>query len=435
MLPQFLIAAPSSGSGKTTITQGLLRSIRNKGLAVQAFKCGPDYIDTKHHEWASGNVSINLDTFMSSKGHVKDIYGKYSSKADATVVEGVMGLFDGANRMEGSSAQIAELLDIPIILVINAKATAYSVAPLLYGFKHFYPSIKIAGAIFNFVNSESHYQFMKDACEDVGVEALGYVPRNENISLPERHLGLQISAKDNYEDTIDAMATHIEKTVDVDKIIQLCMSKRPTTIETPNTHKPNLRIGVAKDEAFNFTYHENLRALSQIGEIKYFSPIKDKTLPDVDFLYLAGGYPELYLDKLSANTSMRLAIKEFALSGGKILAECGGMMYLSKNIIDKEGQKFPMVNFLDQDASMENMKLKLGYRKIKLKNETLYGHEFHYSNLVDSQEETKDIEVYSARDKQLDTKVIRKNNVLASYIHFYWGEKNIFDTFWKQTNS
>ena len=149
MLPQFLISAPSSGSGKTTITQGLLRSLRNKGLSVQAFKCGPDYIDTKHHEWASGNVSINLDTFMSSKEHVTEVYSKYSSKADATIVEGVMGLFDGANRMEGSSAEIAELLDIPIILVINAKATAYSVAPLLYGYKHFYPNIKIAGAIFN----------------------------------------------------------------------------------------------------------------------------------------------------------------------------------------------------------------------------------------------------------------------------------------------
>jgi cobyrinic acid a,c-diamide synthase len=432
MLPQFLIAAPSSGSGKTTITQGLLRSIRNKGLAVQAFKCGPDYIDTKHHEWASGNVSINLDTFMSSKKHVTDIYGKYSQKADATVVEGVMGLFDGANRMEGSSAEIAELLDIPIILVINAKATAYSVAPLLYGFKHFYPNIKIAGAIFNFVNSESHYQFMKDACDDVGVEALGYVPRNENISLPERHLGLQISAKDNYENIIDAMAAHIEKTVDVDKILQICMSKRPKSVEPSNASKPSLKIGVAKDEAFNFTYHENLRALSELGEIKYFSPINDKTLPEVDFIYLAGGYPELYLDKLSENKSMRSAIKEFALSGGKILAECGGMMYLSRNIIDKDGQKFPMVDFLDQDASMENMKLKLGYRKIKLENETLYGHEFHYSNLVNSQEKTSGIEVYSARDKQLDTQVIRKNNVLASYIHFYWGEKNIYNSFWKK---
>jgi len=290
MIPQFLIAAPSSGSGKTTVTQGLLRSLRNKGLSVQAFKCGPDYIDTKHHEWASGNISINLDSFMSSKNHVKEIYGKYSSKADATVVEGVMGLFDGANRMEGSSAQIAELLDIPIILVINAKATAYSVAPLLYGYKHFYPNIKIAGAIFNFVNSESHYQFMKDACEDVGIEALGYVPRNENINLPERHLGLQISAKDNYEETINEMALHLEKTVDIDHLLEICNSKRPKYKAESIKSKPKLKIGVAKDEAFNFTYHENLRALSQLGEIKYFSPINDSSLPEVDFLYLAGGY-------------------------------------------------------------------------------------------------------------------------------------------------
>ena len=430
MLPQFLIAAPSSGSGKTTITQGLLRSLSNKGFSVQAFKCGPDYIDTKHHEWASGNVSINLDTFMSSPEHVKEIYSKYSSKADATVVEGVMGLFDGANRMEGSSAKIAELLDIPIILVINAKATAYSVAPLLYGYKHFYPGIKIAGVIFNFVNSESHYQFMKDACEDVGVEALGYVPRNEKINLPERHLGLQISAKDNYEDTINAMASHLEKTVDIDKILNICKSKRPNYKASSNKTNTKLRIGVAKDEAFNFTYHENLRALSQIGEISYFSPINGSILPDVDFIYLAGGYPELYLKELSQNISMRKSIQDFATSGGKILAECGGMMYLSKNIIDKDGNLFPMVGFLDQNASMENMKLKLGYRKVKLEEDTLFGHEFHYSHLVDSKEETKDIEVYSARDKRLDTQVIRKNNVLASYIHFYWGEKNIYTTFW-----
>jgi len=430
MFPQFLIAAPSSGSGKTTVTQGLLRSIRNKGLSVQAFKCGPDYIDTKHHQWASGKVSINLDTFMSSAGHVKEIYAKYGSHADATVVEGVMGLFDGANRMEGSSAQIAELLDIPIILVINAKATAYSVAPLLYGFKNFYPKIKIAGAIFNFVNSESHYQFMKDACQDVGIEALGYVPRNENINLPERHLGLQISAKDNYEETIQLMAQHLEKTVEIDRLLEICKSPRHEFTEKAAINRSKLRIGIAKDEAFNFTYHENLEALSRLGEITYFSPIADQSLPDVDLIYLAGGYPELHLDQLSANTIMRSAIHEFAASGGKILAECGGMMYLSNTIIDNDGKTYPMVGFLNQDASMEHMKLKLGYRKVKFKAECLYGHEFHYSQLINSKETTENTEVYSARNKQLDTQVIRKNNVVASYIHFYWGEKNIYDSFW-----
>jgi len=432
MLPQFLIAAPSSGSGKTTVTQGLLRSIRNRGLSVQPFKCGPDYIDTKHHQWASGKTSINLDTFMSSDQHVKEIYAKYGSQAEATVVEGVMGLFDGANRMEGSSAQIAELLDIPIILVINAKATAYSVAPLLYGYKHFYPKIKIAGAIFNFVNSESHYQFMKDACEDVGIEALGYVPRNENINLPERHLGLQISAENNYEETINLMAKHLEKTVEIDRLLEICKSPRPEFTANSTITKPELRIGIAKDEAFNFTYHENLEALSKLGEITYFSPITDQALPDVDFIYLAGGYPELHLEQLAENTAMRTALNDFASSGGKILAECGGMMYLSKHIINKDGKAYPMVGFLNQDASMENMKLKLGYRKVKLKNDCLFGHEFHYSQLIHSQEKTEGIEVFSARNKQLDTQVIRKNNVLASYIHFYWGEKNIYNSFWEK---
>lgn len=177
--PQFLIAAPSSGSGKTTITLGLLRYLKNQGFNVQPFKCGPDYLDTKHHGWASGKISINLDTFMSSKEHVVEVYRKYTSSADVSVIEGVMGLFDGAKKMEGSSAEIAEILNLPIILVVNAKATAYSVAPLLYGFKNFYPTIKIAGVIFNCVSGESHYQFLKDACEDVGLNALGYVPKEK----------------------------------------------------------------------------------------------------------------------------------------------------------------------------------------------------------------------------------------------------------------
>ena len=427
--PQFLIAAPSSGSGKTTITQGLLRYLKNKGLRVQPFKCGPDYLDTKHHGWAAGNVSINLDTFMSGSEHVSNIYNKYSADVDASVVEGVMGLFDGAKKMEGSSAQIAELLDIPIILVVNAKATAYSVAPLLYGFKNFYPGIKIAGVIFNFVGSDSHYQFLKDACIDVGVTPLGYVPKNEEVNLPSRHLGLQITDTTQYDSIIEKIAAHISKTVDIEKLLKICTIPFQKKALTDIKPKGNLKITVAKDEAFNFTYHENLSALNQLGEISYFSPLHDELLPETDFLYLAGGYPELYLEQLGANVKMKNAIKEYCENGGKVLAECGGMMYLCDKIIDSKANPYPMVGILSQVASMEEMKLKLGYRKVMVNDETYFGHEFHYSKLVNAQKELSIGEIYSARNKKMDTILFKKNNVIASYVHFYWGEKNILDLF------
>lgn len=432
--PQFLIAAPSSGSGKTTITQGLLRYLKNKGLRVQPFKCGPDYLDTKHHAWAAGNVSINLDTFMSSFEHVEEIYRRYSSQSDVSVVEGVMGLFDGAKRMEGSSAQIAELLNIPIILVVNAKATAYSVAPLLYGFKNFYPGINIAGVIFNFVGSESHYQFLKDACEDVGVTPLGYVPKNDKLHLPSRHLGLQISDALQYDAIIEDIAEHISQTVDIEKLIQISTTQFQEPRTSKISQKGNLKITVAKDAAFNFTYHENLKALEQLGDVTYFSPLKDHELPVTDLLYLAGGYPELHLKELSSNTTMRKAINNYCSQGGRVLAECGGMMYLCESIIDSDSIEYPMVGYLEQKATMENMKLKLGYRKINIDNNICFGHEFHYSKILSPLLKYSVGEIYSARDQKLDTLLFRKQNTVASYIHFYWGEKKITDVFFGNTN-
>ena len=430
-IPQFLIAAPSSNSGKTTVTQGLLRIFKNNGLSVQAFKCGPDYLDTKHHAWASGNVSINLDTFMSSEKYVQELYQKYSQNKDVSVVEGVMGLFDGAKKMKGSSAEIAERLNIPVILVVNAKATAYSVAPLLYGFKNFYKDINLAGVIFNFVSGESHYQFLKDACEDVGVEALGYVKKNEEISLPSRHLGLQISSTDKYEDKIEQIASHINETVNVERLMEITCKDITVPDQIESNKKGKLKIAVAKDEAFNFTYHENLKALEKLGNIEYFSPIRDQKLPEADLLYFAGGYPELYLKELSKNTKLKSQILNYCENGGKVLAECGGMMYLSDSIVDKESNKYPMIGFFKQSASMENMKLHLGYRKINLNGVELFGHEFHYSHLKDAEEKLSIGEVYSARGKKLDTHIFKKKNTIASYIHFYGGEidliKVLFD--------
>lgn len=410
MKSRFLIAAPGSNSGKTTITLGLLRLLHKRGFRVQPFKCGPDYIDTKHHSLAATSNSINLDTFMMSTTHVQSLYNKYSK--DINIVEGVMGLFDGADRMKGSSAEIAMLLELPVILVINAKAMAYSAAPLLYGFKHFNPAVNIAGVIFNFVNTASHYQFLKEACEDVGLKALGYVPVNDRLKIPSRHLGLVLPSDNDY----DSIAEHISKTVDVAKLLEITTAQnRDVVVKEDISPTGTLRIAVAKDEAFNFTYYENIEVLKRMGRVQFFSPIHDMILPETDLLYLAGGYPELHLDALAANTTMKAAVLDYCNKGGKVIAECGGMMYLGKAI-----DHHPMVGFLDLTTSMENAKLTLGYRTV---NE-LKGHEFHYSTCEAGSEIPQVAEVYNAKGIKVNTPIYRQNKVLASYIHFYWGDQS-----------
>ena len=431
MCSALIVAAPHSGSGKTTVTAALARYHRNQGRKVTVFKVGPDFIDPMILRQASDELVYQLDLWLVGEKGCQELLYRAALSSDLILIEGVMGLFDGAKKMKGSSAEIAERLNIPVILVVNAKATAYSVAPLLYGFKNFYKDINLAGVIFNFVSGESHYQFLKDACEDVGVEALGYVKKNEEISLPSRHLGLQISSTDKYEDKIEQIASHINETVNVERLMEITCKDITVPDQIESNKKGKLKIAVAKDEAFNFTYHENLKALEKLGNIEYFSPIRDQKLPEADLLYFAGGYPELYLKELSKNTKLKSQILNYCENGGKVLAECGGMMYLSDSIVDKESNKYPMIGFFKQSASMENMKLHLGYRKINLNGVELFGHEFHYSHLNGAEENLSIGEVYSARGKKLDTHIFKKKNTIASYIHFYGGEidliKVLFD--------
>lgn len=432
--PQFLIGATSSGSGKTTFTLGLLRALRNRRLNVQPFKCGPDYLDTKHHAAAAGRESYNLDTFMASTDHVRAVYARHSQKADICITEGVMGLFDGYDNMQGSSATTAELLRLPVILVINARSTAYTVAAILYGFKHFRPGIQIAGAIFNFVGSESHYSFLKQACQDAGVEALGYLPKCKDIEIPSRHLGLSIDNQFCFDEFADRIACQIEATVDVERLLEITTSPSPEeTIPTEKKTRPMtdlLRISVARDEAFNFIYPENIRALEQYGTITYFSPLHDGQLPDSDFIYLPGGYPEFYLERLCANENMRHSILHYCQNGGRMLAECGGMMYLCEQIRDTDGVPYPMCGYLPQTATMENMKLKLGYRTVEINGQEFRGHEFHYSRIIPGNHAISAIgNVFNAKGIGVDTPIYRKGRVTASYIHFYQAEpeKSILD--------
>lgn len=424
-IPQMLIAATNSGCGKTTFTLGLLRALSRRGLSVASFKCGPDYIDPKFHSLASGRDSLNLDLYMMSSDHVKTTYLEHTSEADACVVEGVMGLFDGSEKMNGSSAEVAMLLDIPVVLLVNAASSAYSVGAIIYGYKHWKPGVRIAGVVFNRVASENHYSFLRDAARDAGVDTLGYIPKTQSLDVPSRHLGLSLEELAQLDYFPDQVADLIEKYVDVDKLLELCTSPK-VKCETKE-YKPlgDMHIAVARDEAFNFIYPGNIRALERLGEVEFFSPLHDQTLPKADLIYLPGGYPEFYLEALEANQVIRDAIREYGEAGGKILAECGGMMYLCRTIISEDGKAYPMCGLLDNEATMQGMKLTLGYRQVESKGLKLRGHEFHYSRLVHEGKEEVIAQQYGAKGNSVPTAMYRYKNVIAGYTHLYWAEVDI----------
>ena len=456
----YLIGAATSNSGKTTFTMGLLRALRDRGLKVQPYKCGPDYIDTMFHEIASGRESVNLDTYMASEEHVKEVFQRYGEDADVRIVEGVMGLFDGYDKSKGSSADIAMLLDIPVILVVNAKSVAYSVAPLIYGFKHFNPKLKIAGVVFNMVASENHYTFLKQACEDAGVPCLGYMLRNRDLIIPGRHLGLTIEAREETEELIGLAAKEVEEHVGgplpppspverepirereqikEDKVsIGLSPSGSLPTEGSPmlitseyvksgGRGRIGFSIAIAKDSAFNFTYRANIDALRELGEVVSFSPLNDERMPDCDLLYLPGGYPELFASDLANNASMRESIKAFAENGGRIFAECGGFMYLCNDI-----DGIPMCGVFPFSATMMDARLHLGYRQLcntklsTLNPKLAKGHEFHYSSVVEPDTLPEGIRKeqfqLSAKGQPVDTALYHYKNVLAGYTHWYWAE-------------
>ena len=432
MKTHFLIGAANSGAGKTTLTIGLLRVLKNRGLKVQPFKCGPDYIDTKYHAAASATEPVNLDVWLASEEHVRSIYAGYAAQADCCVTEGVMGLFDGYRKMEGSSAAIAALLGIPVILVVNAASSAYSVAPMIYGFMHFRPDVRVAGVIFNKVSSASHFSFLKEACSDLGIECFGYMPDTKEITIPSRHLGLTIGRKDEMEEYISKTASLVEEHIDVDRIIECLPADDYNCSGNVSNDAPcsdSLRILVASDEAFNFTYRENIESLRRTGSVSFFSPLHDNKLPAADVIYLPGGYPEIFAQQLHDNTAMKEEIRAFADGGGKIFAECGGMMYLGRTLTHG-GTTYQMAGVLPIDSTMENARLTLGYRYMTYKGKMFRGHEFHYSHTVNPDAMPSEAVLYNARGMEVPVPLYRLGNVIAGYTHWYWGEHNFMD-FWK----
>lgn len=437
MKSQFLLAAAHSGAGKTTVTLGLLRALRRRGYRVQPFKCGPDFIDPIHHRTASGRDSINLDRYMMSDAHIRDLYARYGGDADVCITEGVMGLFDGSVKSTGSSADLAKLLGLPVILVLNAKAMAYSAAAILYGLKNFDPGVHIAGVLFNFVETAAHYRLLQEACTDVGIPALGYLPANTGLKIPSRHLGLDTGDADA---AIEAAADHIEKQIDLEGLLVAAQGEDGISdgrgIGGDGTGGGGVNAGrrktvlVAKDAAFHFIYPENIRRLEQWGNVHYFSPLEAQQMPvEADLLYLPGGYPELYLAELAGNRSLLEQLRAYAGAGGKILAECGGMMYLGRSISDEAGKSYPMAGILTIATGMEQKKLSLGYRTVTLPQGSMKGHEFHYSQFI-AREEQDAGKTYNARGEQVEAPLFYTSNLLASYMHLYWGEEMGFLESW-----
>ncbi|WP_321996385.1 cobyrinate a,c-diamide synthase [Draconibacterium orientale] len=424
----FLIAAPKSNSGKTMISLALMKTLVNRGITVQPFKCGPDYIDPMYHTKIAGRTSYNLDSWMASEEHVRSVFEKNIPASGVAVVEGVMGLFDGAQKDKGSSANIARLLNIPVILVVDAASMAYSAAPLLFGFKNFDKNIALAGVIFNKVSGESHYRFLKEAAEDAGVEPLGYLPRDERLSVKSRHLGLHLPNENNQE-LFTTAAELVAKHIDIDRLLELTAKTEKTAPANPPTQDKKIAIALAHDEAFNFSYAANIDAMEQLGTVTRFSPVHDKTIPAADLLWLPGGYPELFARQLAENTTMQQSINEFIEQGKMVIAECGGMMYLGKEIIDENGKREAMCRVFNISTSFENKKLHLGYRQINRDDFELKGHEFHYSNLIQHEPSSINIEVKNARGIPVEMPVLISKNCWASYMHIYLGEEGKLEQF------
>ena len=417
MKSQFLVAAPTSGSGKTMIARGLMALFTQKDYKVQPFKCGPDYIDTKFHEAVCGRPSINLDTFMVSKEHVPELFALYGADTDICIVEGMMGLFDGYDRDIGSSAEIASTLGIPVVLVVDAKSAAYSMAPLLQGFMNFRKDVHIAGVIYNKVGSERHYKMLQEVCNDLGIECFGYLPKQPSLEQGSRYLGLDFSENVESLELIRLLEEHVQW----EALSRLFIPKvgifhsQAGNISFPRWEYSAL---VARNsEAFSFVYQE---ILDSFASVWYFNPETEApSFEGIDLLYLPGGYPEKHLEVLVKNEDCRKAIKAYAEQGGRIVAECGGMMYLCEKIVTDEGE-YSMCGVLPYaiTARKADRKLSLGYRRFELDGKTYRGHEFHYTQFI-GQKPQSVTQVYNAKGEPVDTPVIKYKNVLASYTHLY----------------
>jgi cobyrinic acid a,c-diamide synthase len=393
-IPRVVIGGTHSGVGKTTVATGIMAALHRRGLRVQGFKVGPDFIDPTFHQAATKRPGRNLDGWMLTRETNLQIFARAAHDADVAIVEGVMGLFDGKSSpsLSGTTAEMTIWLDAAVVLVVDAGAMAGSVAALVHGFDTLIPDLRLSAVICNKVGSAKHYAYLRDAI--VGrcrPSPIGYLPRDANFSLPERHLGLHLAEEALTEERLDRLGAWIEDNLDLDRLLELASRPPAAAASYPDLPRTatRARIGIAHDAAFCFYYHDNLELLKSLGaELIDFSPIADKSLPsDLDGLYLGGGYPELYAEALSANEAMRAAIQTLAANDHPIYAECGGFMYLMRGIVDCEGRTWPMTGIFPTTARMQKRLAKLGYIEVEGREsvgwlgpgEHARGHEFRYS--------------------------------------------------------
>jgi cobyrinic acid a,c-diamide synthase len=398
--PRLVIAGTSSGVGKTSLTLGLTAALCRRGLKVQTFKVGPDFLDPTWLSLASGRPCLNLDGWMCGPQYVRELFTKVSADADIALIEGVMGLFDGADpaSAQGSTAEIARWLDAPVLLVVNAHGMARSLAALVKGFADFDPELHLAGTIANRCGSARHAEWLGEALAAVGLPPLaGAVLRDSLPSLPSRHLGLVTADRQNLSATaLNELADAVELQLDLPRILKLAAKVPPAPVSSaptiPEINGRPVRIGLAFDEAFHFYYPDNLQALEAAGAaLVRFSPLRDSDLPDgLDALYLGGGYPEEHAATLEANQTMRQAVAAFAAAGRPIYGECGGLMYLSEGIELRDGTRHAMAGALPFATRMLATRKRLGYAEVRqlakgpfgAAGTCLRGHEFHYSEII-----------------------------------------------------
>lgn len=429
-----VIAGTGTGVGKTTVTAALLTALRTRGLTVQPFKCGPDYIDPAHHTALAGRPSYNLDTWMMPAETNRRLFRNAMRAADVAVVEGVMGLFDGAKGTtdEGSTAEIAKLLGLPVILVVDASNVARSLAALVMGFRDFDPQLRIAGVILNGAAGPLHVKLLCESIAPVGVPVLGWFPRLPELGLRERHLGLVTAGEETWNSQqVGRLGGAAEAHIDIDGLLAACnmpASDAPNTIVPQNFREQSpVLVGVAKDRAFSFYYESSLDALRAAGaELVDVSPLNDTSLPQsLDGLYLGGGYPEVYAEELSRNHSFLESLREFASSGRPVYAECGGLMYLADELNTLDGRNHRMASVLPLSIEMLDRLHGFGYTEVELLDDCLVGsrgarlrgHSFHYSRVTRAGEMGRRYRTRRSLGNTEEREGFSAGNVLASYIH------------------
>lgn len=437
--PRLLIAGTNSGVGKTTLSTAIMASLSKRGLNVQPFKVGPDYIDPGYHTAATGRLCRNLDWWMLGEETLRELFIRSAEQADISIIEGVMGLYDGIGASaNSSSAHVAKILETPVILVLDVRSMARSAAAVVLGYQQMDPGVNISGVILNRVGSRRHYRILKEAIEsNCRIPVVGYVYRQpEEIQLPERHLGLLPTAeKSRLPEHLTAMRQAVEEGIDFEHLIAL--AKETESIKKPENHVfPDMpgtykvRLGLVQDQGFNFYYQDALDLLTAFGaELVPCSPLSGQGLPaNLHGLYIGGGFPEMFLEELSRNTLFQQELKAATDSGMPVYAECGGLMYLTTSIIDFNNRNYPAAGLIDGRCRMGQKRAGLGYvtavalhdSLICSRGASLRGHEFHYSTLELGREYQGAYRLAKWGEGTTWQDGVITDNILASYVHLHF---------------